>query len=332
MFNSLLKPLDVTVWLALIGSLLVLSLALRGTARLSRTGDSRDAAEMTWTSCLFAMFMSLVGQGWSSTPGSLSGRTVTIFGWFLCIIVINSYTAILISHLTVVSQEPPIRSLKEFCEQPDWTLMMRPDHIHLNDWRISDDKYEQKLYRRVSDKENFIPFYRTMESAIASFSPKVLTYVNIDRLFFLLKTQACGLVPLQDQPVEAAATKYNYMVMTKGRSKLRKSMSRVLRKLAEAGILKSLKKRWIKRPKACASVLGARPISFGDSLALLLIVPLGCVASVIILSLEWAWFVRENMAHYWCWCQVREPQNLPWSWKTPGVINLFDSPRKLAQN
>ena len=293
MFNSLLRPLHTHVWWALLGSLLVLSLALRGTARLCRGQDKRDESETTWASCLFSNFMSLVGQGWTSMPSSLSGRTVTIFTWFLCIIISNSYTAILISNLTVVTVHRPINSLKEFTEQSDWTLTMAPDHIHLNDWKSSSNKYERELYRRVTNKNQFIPFYyRTKESALGSIKPNMLTYVNIDRMFYKLQAQACSLVPLYEEPIEP--TNYNYMVMAKGKDKLRRAMNRVMKKAAEAGILLILKKRWIKRSDMCVSTLGAKPISFGNSFALLMILLLGCVASVIVILLEWAWFKRNT--------------------------------------
>ena len=287
MFNSLLKPLHTNVWWMLLGTLLVVSMVLRGTGYLSRITVGPTTNEVTWIRCMMSIFMSLVSQGWSRTPSSLSGRTVTIFTWFLSFIILNSYTATLISHLTVGTVNQPISSLKDFLAQSDWMLTMAPDHIHLNDWKISGSQYERELYQRVANKDRFIPFRRTKKSALGCIRPKMLTYVNIDRLFYLIENEACSLVPLHEQPVKG--TSYNYMVMTKTRNSLRLAMNHVMRKLDEAGILSALKKRWIKRPGLCVSSHGTKPVSFGNSLALLMLVPIGLVASFIILVLECAW-------------------------------------------
>ncbi|KAF0295299.1 Glutamate receptor 3 [Amphibalanus amphitrite] len=284
MFNSLLKPLDRNVWWVLLATLFVLSLALKGTASLSGGENRQTLKGMTWATCLLNTVMATAGQGWTSTPSSLSGRILTIFMWFLCIIISNSYTATLTSHLTVAVVDRPISSLKEFSESSDWSLMVSPDHIHLNDWKRSKDGYERALYQRFINKDRFIPFYRTKESAMECARPKIMTYVNIDRLFSLIGPEACHLVSLYKQPKEA--TQFNYMVMTKGKENLRRSINHVMRKVSEAGIIETLKRRWIKRPETCASPLGVRPVSFANSFALLMIVPLGIASSVVIFGLE----------------------------------------------
>ena len=288
MFASLLKPLSGSVWWLLLCTLLVLSLALRCTTSCDRRQRAPGSDQATWATCLFGSFMAIVGQGWPATPGSLSGRVVTIVTWLLCIIIVNSYTAVLTSHLTVVIVDRPIRSLKEFSEQSDWMLMMPPDHVHLNDWKTSKDVYEEKLYQRSIQRDRFIPFFRTKESAMQCVQPKVLTYVNIDRLFHLIGADACHVVPLYEQSTEQ--TQFNYMVMAKGRASLRRSIDQVMRKVREAGILRRLKRRWIQRTDACMTTLGAEPVSFGNAFALLMIVPLGIVASGVIFFLERVWF------------------------------------------
>ncbi|XP_043242377.1 glutamate receptor 2-like [Amphibalanus amphitrite] len=134
-FSSLLKPLHVSVWWIVLGAFLLLSLALRFSIRLSRTEDRQTSTEMTWTTCLLSVFGSLVGQGWPSVPSSLSGRVITMLTWLLYIIIVNSYTATMVSYLTVVEFDRPISSLKEFLERPDWKLVVDPGHSVLTDWR-----------------------------------------------------------------------------------------------------------------------------------------------------------------------------------------------------
>ncbi|KAF0290238.1 Glutamate receptor [Amphibalanus amphitrite] len=150
MFASLLRPLGADVWWTLAAALLALSLVLRLSLRFNsaRAEDGRLVRDMGWGSCLFAMVMTIVGQGWNRTPQSLAGRTVTIFGWFLGILICNNYTANLMSFLAVPRVSRPISSIREFVEQPDWTLAMHKGAQKLNDFRSSTDPDEREMYRR----------------------------------------------------------------------------------------------------------------------------------------------------------------------------------------
>ena len=282
MFSSLLKPLHTHVWWVLLATLLVLSLVLGGSTRFSRAETDLATSELTWETCLFSSFMSLVGQGWTTIPNSLSGRTVTIFTWLLCMIISTSYTANLISYLTVVTVDRPISSLKEFSEQSDWRLAVDPGHIVVSNWRVSRDPYEQELYQRFLSKD-IIALDRSRERVLRLFKPKVLTYVDINILFFLIGDKACSMIPLYDQPVKGID---NYIVIAKGKDKLRDQMNKVMTKITEAGIIQQLKRRWIKHKNICVTHQGFVPVSLGNALDLVIIMPLGFVASIIILLLE----------------------------------------------
>ena len=296
MFNSLLKPLHTHVWLVLLGTLLVLSLVLRGSTHFIRADNNRVTDEMTWTTCLFSSFMSLVGQGWPSIPSSLSGRTVTIFTWLLCIIIYTSYTANLISHLTVVTVDRPINSLRDFARQSDWMLSMYPGHIVVSSWKESRNPYERELYQRVMS-ENVIPFDVTKESALRFLQPKVLSYADLNGLFFLIGDKACNLIPLYDGPVKGLD---NYIVIRKGLDQLRRQLNEAMRKTNEAGIHQQLKGRWIKHKKGCVSQQDFEPVTLGNALALMMIMPLGSVASVIICVFErfyFKWSARTAISY-----------------------------------
>ena len=284
MFGSLLKPLHMNVWWALLGALLVLSLALKATARFSRAEDRRAASEETWAACLLSSFMAFMSQGWPSMPNSLAGRIVTIFAWILCIIIHTSYTANLISHLTVVTVNRPIKSLEEFSDQPDWMLGVMPGHIILNDWRASRDKYERELYQRVLNRDRVVFFDATENSARELIKPKVLTYFGLEQLFFLLGSEACSLIPLNDKPKKVTKS---YIPIAKEQRKLQHKMNQILQKIREAGILAELKKRWFTEKHVCVSRRGVEPMSLGDSLPLLMIMPMGFAVSCVIFALEW---------------------------------------------
>ncbi|KAF0293670.1 Glutamate receptor [Amphibalanus amphitrite] len=150
MFASLLRPLGADVWWTLAATLLALSLVLRLSLRFNsaRAEDGRLVRDMGWGSCLFAMALTVLGQGWHRTPRPLSGRTATIIGWFLGILIFINYTANLMSFLAVPRVVRPISSVREFVEQPDWTLAMYSGARKLDELRSSLDPDERELYRR----------------------------------------------------------------------------------------------------------------------------------------------------------------------------------------
>ncbi|KAF0314614.1 Ionotropic receptor 25a [Amphibalanus amphitrite] len=124
LFKALLKPLHAHVWWTILASLLVLSLILWV---IQKEGSSKGKKrlgkrESDWPSCLFLCFMTAAGQGWTTTPTSLSGRIITICCWMLGIIITAGYTANLISYLTTGGVNAPIVSLKHFSEEPEWKL------------------------------------------------------------------------------------------------------------------------------------------------------------------------------------------------------------------
>ncbi|XP_043211999.1 glutamate receptor 2-like [Amphibalanus amphitrite] len=102
-FAGLLRPLGADVWWTLAAALLALSLVLRLSLRFNsaRAEDGRLVRDMGWGSCLLAVSMTVVGQGWDRTPQSLAGRIATIFSWFMGFLIYMNYTANLISFLTV---------------------------------------------------------------------------------------------------------------------------------------------------------------------------------------------------------------------------------------
>ncbi|KAF0300384.1 Glutamate receptor ionotropic, kainate 2 [Amphibalanus amphitrite] len=280
--SSLLKPLHPDVWWTLLVALLALAAALRVVVRCSHAAsESRQTVErMGWVACLLASFRSLVGQGWESAPNSVAVRIVTSCSWMLGIIIYASYTANLISYLTVPKQDLPIRSLREFHEQPGWRLAVQPGHSILNDWKQSRSEEERALYRRSQAREGIIDIYWNRASTQRTLETKVLTYVNIDPVFRILREETCSLVPIPDLPVK---TNEVYMAIAKGREDLRGRINQVMRRLNEEGLLKRIKGQWLKSNDAiCERPAGFREMTFGDVFVILMIVPLGVVLSFVV--------------------------------------------------
>ena len=292
-FVSLLRPLHGHVWWALLAALLVLSLAfgvLLTATRRRAAGWGAPDAPPTWGSCLFSSFALLVGQGWPTTPGALSARTAVIFGWALNIIIYNSFAATLISHLTVSGGEDrPLHSLREFHAAPDWTFAVDPSIGVMNQWKESGDPYQRDLYQRSASRQGFIALNLTRQSQWQVMQSRVMSYADRHKLSYYLGTSVCDLVPLLAGPVEVSN---NYMVMVKGRDRLRRAINQALRRMKETGLLSRLQRKWINLSGKCgsSSASGFKELTAGELLALLLLIPLATVVSALLAAGEWLWF------------------------------------------
>ena len=304
MFSSLLKPLHINIWWTLLASLIVLSLVLRTTLRFNheRAEDRHKVQEMGLGSCLFSGFRTVMGQGWDVVPDSLAARTVTIFIWVLSIIISVSYTANLISHLTVVTMEPPIGSLKEFVGKSDWQLAVSHTYSVINDWKSSKDAYERHLYERVMKKDRYISLASPAESAHLAFHPKILTYVDLETLTFTMGNEACSLVPL---PTFPSNTQNTYFIIAKEKGTVRHHINEAMSKIKESGIMTRLQAKWFSSQDVCDAPTVFKALSFENLLALIYLVPLGIVASMVA-------FISEKMWKMWRGSTEENSHISPW--------------------
>ena len=286
-FASLLRPLSAEVWWTLAASLLVLSVVLRVTQRLNSATaeDGLAVRDMGWGSCLFASLMTVAQQGWHRTPHSLAGRTATLFGWLMGILIYVNYTANLMSFLTVNTARKPISSVREFVQQPDWFLAMQPTTFKMNELASSGDAYDRQLYERAVSGDRFIPIMIENDSIRHVFGPKIMTFTNLFYMEHWIGNEACSFVPLQDTPVESTPA---YLVMAKGNPDLKRQITKVLISMSERGVISRLMTSLPgMRSNLCEKTLGGyNEISIDDVVSVLCLVPLGIVISLVVLGLE----------------------------------------------
>ena len=287
LLSSLLKPLDTNVWWTLLVSLLILTVVLRISLHFNRgrAESQQTVDELPWTACLLSSYMSMVRQGWSTTPNSLAVRAVIISSWVLGIIIYASYTANLISHLTVITEELPINSLEEFLERPDWTLAVPIGASQLDEWRSSSDVHERALYQRYATGKDVIQINVFSNASISTMiRDRVLTFEDFKYVSALHGPDACLLAPLPGGEGRPILT---FIAMTKGMDRLRRRMNQLLLTMETTGLISRLKRRWKKSSEIiCENPTGYKAISFGDSLAVLVLVPLSMCASMVLLVLE----------------------------------------------
>ncbi|XP_043209643.1 glutamate receptor 1-like [Amphibalanus amphitrite] len=293
MFGSLMRPLHVDVWWSLLAALVVLSGVLRASLRFNheRAEERHNVAELGWGSCLFSCFQSVMGQGWHTVPSSLAARIVTIFTWLLGIIISVSYTANLISYLTVVRHDPPLYSLRDFVERPDWQLAVPPSYSVIDEWRTSKDVYERRMHEIVVRKERLIPLDSLVEDSRLTLQSKVLTYIDLRTLSFTIGSDICSLLLVPNFPVN---TKGSYMLIARNKEKLKEHINEAMSKINEAGIIQRLQEKWKITGSTCEPPSAFQALSFGNLLALMVIVPFGVITSVLVFVGEKAWKKRKS--------------------------------------
>ncbi|KAF0294937.1 Glutamate receptor 2 [Amphibalanus amphitrite] len=287
--QSLLAPLGADVWWALLASLLVLAVALRVTVWLSRGSAEtpHTVAALGWVPCLLACFGTVVRQGWSVTPDSLSARTVTCFCWALSTVIHASYTANLMSQLVVERPPaPPITSLRQFLDQPDWTFSIPRGHGMVTEWAAGGDAERRALALRVSRRDRHVDLESLPE--VGGRLDRVLVYGDSRWLRDILGPASCQLTAMSERlPAHLVPT---YMAVTRRLPALRVRLNAALLATAESGLLNRLRTRWLTEDGVtCAAVGAVRPLSLADLVAVLALVPLAVAVSGGLFVLEWLW-------------------------------------------
>ncbi|XP_043206607.1 glutamate receptor-like [Amphibalanus amphitrite] len=275
MFDSLLRPLHSSVWLVLLLSLLVLAAVLSTTVALNRRRAESDETcrEFGLGSSALAAFMAVTGQGWAVTPDSLAARIATMSAWMMSILVSTTYTANLISHLTVGEPEMPITSLAEFRASSDWTLAVEFGVGAMGDWAKSSDPNLYHLYQRAVTGDRYLAMGGNEDNIRRAAGPKTLMYYNREIAFSVIGRETCELLPLEPDTDHRGVR--NYLVLRKGIRPLKKAMDRVLQRLMQAGTLDHLKRRWFGvADQQCSDDVTFRPLTLADLLAVLVITPL----------------------------------------------------------
>ncbi|XP_043202439.1 glutamate receptor 1-like [Amphibalanus amphitrite] len=268
MYNALWQPLHLHVWWTLVAFLFLIAAVLRLSCRVGSTTSETNPqmTEMGWSACLLASLMTFVSQGWAFTPGSPAARTVALSSWMLGLLIYSTYTANLISHLTVTTAERSITSLEQFSKQRGWVLAAEPGLGVLNDWKTSSSIYERELFERTVTGEGYITLDVSKEVVHRTVQPKVLTYIDITKLFYALGTEACTLVPLLDNLPPKAR---NFMLVAKGLDRERQAITSAMMRMKEAGVMQRVKRQWISSGDLCTPSTETRSMTFGDLLAVL---------------------------------------------------------------
>ena len=287
LFSALLKPLHVSVWWTLLASVLLLSVVLWISEGLDCTPvkKRKTRKDISLPSCLLSCFMAIVGQGWASTPGSLSARVATLSCWMLGIIITTSYTANMISHLTVTDVTSPITNLKDFLEQPEWMLAVTPGHASISDWKVSSNPYERELYRRTVTGQGFVPLdISSIESTKRSIHGKVMVYASFSSVTQILGDDSCAFMPVQNAPEKSADS---FMAISKERKRLRRDINRLLLKMGDTGVAKGLLSRWVHPlDSMCETSSGFREVAFSDIFAVLLVMSFAMCVCLVIFGME----------------------------------------------
>ena len=226
--------------------------------------------------------------GWATTPDSLAARTVTISAWVLGILLHASYTANLMSSLTVVPTGRAIHSVQEFVGHRDWKLLMDCTPLVKEKWKTSSDEHERELHRIVLRKDRLIQVSTPETWPPFEETATMLMCTDIRRLRYFYGQDSCQLTTMLDELVEPPIP--THIAIAKGLDTLRDDLNKALMFISESGWTQRLQKHWLSGEQvSCTSTAEFKPLSFTNLLAMLLIIPLAVAFSAAILGLEWLW-------------------------------------------
>ncbi|KAF0306723.1 hypothetical protein FJT64_021849 [Amphibalanus amphitrite] len=133
--------------------------------------------------------------------------------------------------------------------------------------------------------DQFLDIDGSEESHRQCLRPRVLCYYDLRHYFIATGADACVLQPLEQQ---RPSVTNNYIVLRKRLGTLRQRANAALLRLRETGVLRHLYQFWFadSRVSCAAHWTEGLPMSAGDTQAVLMVAPLGCILGLLLLLLE----------------------------------------------
>ncbi|XP_033607020.1 glutamate receptor 1-like [Cryptotermes secundus] len=150
-WNTYLAPLSRTLWLTIVLLILLIALFLSKLQRLGRRhGIAEKTLERFWfRDCLFFIFGAVCQQGAEvQSPQLTSCRVVYLTTYLGAVVMLASYSATLISFLTVRTVKLPFNDIEEFLKVGTHKLGTLEHSTALNFFRESEMPLYREVYRR----------------------------------------------------------------------------------------------------------------------------------------------------------------------------------------
>ncbi|KAK2566425.1 Glutamate receptor 2 [Acropora cervicornis] len=295
-----LNPFEKTLWMAIIGSSIIVGIVVWIFDRLSpydfhgRVVRSENATSeeipaqntLSILNSLWAATSSFMEQGPDSLhPGSPSGRATTLAWWFAISIFGATYTANLAAFLTINKYDSPIKSIEDLAYQ-DKIKYGTADGQLSNMLKTTSLPVYEKLWKHMIMEPNSsfgIDKVRKTENYAFIWDSAVLEYET--------QREPCNTLKLVERPFGDI----NYGFALPRKSPYTHKFSVAMLELQQEGFLERMTEKWFRSRSVCSAETqaaqaiaeeGGDQLRFIDMAGVFITLAVGIVAGMVVLLVE----------------------------------------------
>ncbi|XP_067054539.1 glutamate receptor 2-like isoform X1 [Acropora muricata] len=295
-----LNPFEKTLWMAIIGSSIIVGIVVWIFDRLSPYGfhgrvvRSENATSeeihaqntLSILNSLWAATSSFMEQGPDSLhPGSPSGRATTLAWWFAISIFGATYTANLAAFLTINKYDSPIKSIEDLAYQ-DKIKYGTADGQLSNMLKTTSLPIYEKLWKHMIMEPNSsfgIDKVRKTENYAFIWDSAVLEYET--------QREPCNTLKLVERPFGDI----NYGFALPRKSPYTHKFSVAMLQLQQEGFLERMTEKWFRSRSVCSAETqaaqataeeGGDQLRFIDMAGVFITLAVGIVAGMVVLLVE----------------------------------------------
>lgn len=295
-----LNPFEKTLWMAIIGSSIIVGIVVWIFDRLSPYGfhgrvvRSENATSeeihaenaLSILNSLWAATSSFMEQGPDSLhPGSPSGRATTLAWWFAISIFGATYTANLAAFLTINKYDSPIKSIEDLAYQ-DKIKYGTADGQLSNMLKTTSLPVYEKLWKHMVMEPNSsfgIDKVRKTENYAFIWDSAVLEYET--------QREPCNTLKLLERPFGDI----NYGFALPRKSPYTHKFSVAMLQLQQEGFLERMTEKWFRSRSVCSAETqaaqatakeGGDQLRFIDMAGVFITLAVGIVAGMVVLLVE----------------------------------------------
>nr|CAD7570763.1 unnamed protein product [Timema californicum] len=193
-WRSYMQPFSLKLWLALCGTISVIAVILAMV--YNRTSAARGHPILCLIDSLLCVYGTFCSQGTYTSPTSASCRLILMSNFLSSFILVSSYSAFVISYLTVQRVEMPFRDLAGMLDDGTYKFAVLAHSTQLTMFKNTSDKQRAEVYKRL---------IAPIEQDLPSGTPVGLTTTCSERMTFFtlddvansyMKDAPCQLVTI----------------------------------------------------------------------------------------------------------------------------------------
>lgn len=258
-----LSPFSLSAWLALLATVLTVSLAFYYVVRFSPYSEvcTQEEKESYWSvmSCVMSICSSVLMQGMERHPRSMSARCLLGFWWLFSILIVSTYTATLTSVLTVDVAGDTIDAIDDLLRSP-----VKPLVLTGSLWDTTFQTANDGVFKKVAELMKDMPEVTSEQDALDHvLSGKMALLHDISNLQYMY-SQDCKRLHLAKKLFQSNG----FGIIMPENAPYKDTVNNLILRLQEGGFLDKWRAYWWPingdcGPSSAASVSQAEQLGIG---------------------------------------------------------------------